>query len=211
MTIRNSEFQKSVTTLWTATGLTLFYITFNTWADNRGTTFELPLNVFKNFDGDGELLFVIPFCSVLLGVMFVLGEHYADEVRQNEWLSRVPWAFAEKLPLDLNSSVGVWYQRFFFFIFYIFPFAGIVHFVLTFVKREIHTWDYSENYSIFHFDFQNSLNSTAYRFEGLSYFPVLQPLLYLILLSWTLYRGVKYFLIMFPSRDDSKGSSGKGS
>jgi hypothetical protein len=202
---------RTIAKLYTVLALAVAYVTLNTWAKTQHAEFDLPLNVFKSFGHRGVLLFSIPFISTTLAISFWLAEQHARSSNGKNWRARFPRAFHADLDVDVSSPVGIWYQRFFFSSFVIFPIAGLVHFSRLFFKQKLNPRGDYPYVSVFHSDWNAALDARAYKFDGESFYPAWQPWLYLLLLAFAAYRFCRMVLALQSKRLQASKQADKSS
>lgn len=116
--------------LWTVIGFVLFAYAAAAWLRGQGAMSSWD-KVLIDDRPTCVQLFAIFVCGLLFILETEIGTRYARRVGTRSWHSRLPVVASKVLRfehLDTGSSEGKWYQRFWLFIFVIFPAMALVYF-----------------------------------------------------------------------------------
>ncbi len=178
--------ESSYNKIWTTIGLFTSYNAINMYLYIQGSEIAFPFPDFSKAARDTISIYsMITYIPSFFALMVVLKLYQSNKENQI-WKEKIPIAF--NLNIDLKDKLGIYYQRFFFFIFLILPPILQIHSLKKFFTTHAYTRDgHNEIASDFisHlFNWQPNPLANEYIFgetsgNPVTYFPFFEPWIFL--------------------------------
>lgn len=197
-----TDYNRTVTTLWTILGTLLLYTSYNLFA----LTQDWPLLFWTAFRDLGDAtvsLFGLYWGLPALAILMALTRYYRDLDDRDGFYTRLPVAF--NLPLYSNTTVRRRYQALFLFLFFIFPLYTQGHFMRKMLEGQVYDRAGSaeipvvKNISEHFWPFLPESFGDRYRLDsigGVTFFPFMLPW---ILLALEVALFCSFFVLVFKN------------
>lgn len=195
--------KNSLTTIWSSLSVFLVFYSLDSWLATQG---QKPL-FSRIIDERPSIaaLFGIPVGSVLLLLSIWMLFSYMKHFHRDTWDSKYP--LFSNLELNTGTRESKIFQGFCLFIFLIIPIAAQVHFMNKFLGGTAIFKDNCASVSVSIYKlycptifFQKGCDIFRYgEIEGVTFFPLYQPVLYVSIQSFVLYLFVSYLTALFQN------------
>jgi hypothetical protein len=197
---------KDYSKIWGFIGKYLVAVTLATWATVQGAPGLFGINAADKYSLIAAL-FGIVICAPLLVVMGYVGAQYAKSIDHKTWAGRIPVVGLSEI--DFRSRDGKLFQGFFLIAYVLVPAGGLVHFVRTLLMASVFTRQGRTpigHFSIAHLDWTLGDQVRVGEGEGVTYFPVIEPLFLLsvCVIAWI---SALYFAWMIFTRSNREAKS----
>jgi len=198
--------RNSLTTIWSSLSVFLVYYSLDSWLASQG---QKPL-FSRIIDERASIaaFFGIPVGSVLLFLSIWMLFSYMKHFHNNTWDSKYP--LFSNLELNTGTRECKIFQGFCIFIFLVIPLAAQVHFMNKFLDGTAMIRDTKTPISIYTLYsplifFQEGADIFRYgEKEGVAFFPLYQPILYISIQSFVLFLFVTYITSLFHNLKKNK-------
>jgi len=184
--------------IWAFVALVLVFYSVNTYLSSQGAETVLNIKLLDERRIPGAV-FGFFVCSLLLIFLLNIGISFARLKQSEVWQARIPTLFFDDLNHNLKSAKL--YQHISIFVVLVLPSLSLVHFVRIILNANIFI-DKEYKLKILALDTYNSKNVVLFfnndtrigdsYCEGITWFPIAQPFLIIILSIILIYFWIKF-------------------